>query len=140
MIKKILSTKFGLLCFYFLVHSLSSRAETIYTCKEEKSATIAWEYGGIFSKQGLVAEAKDSRAPTVISFVVSAKKVLLKGNLGQVELKKISESVFTEESISGNIFLWTILPAENSIPTYIIQHKAYKLGGPFSIMVAYKCQ
>ena len=117
-----------------------SYAETIYTCKENKSATIGWQYGGILKKKGLEAEANNSpKEPVLISFVVTDKKGVLKGNAAQVDLKRISTNAFIEETPSGNLFMWTVVPGSQDIPTYIFQQKSYKLAGPLAVTVAYKC-
>ncbi|MBL7714070.1 MAG: hypothetical protein JNL01_01295 [Bdellovibrionales bacterium] len=118
----------------------TAHAESIYTCKEEKSVTIGWEYGSTLSKSAMKAEANDAKEPAILTFIVQDKRAVLKGNSGQSLLKKISKNNFLEESEVGNVFLWTVFPAENNVPTYIFHQKAYKLAVPFSITVAYRCQ
>jgi len=131
-------TRLGVLCCS-LILSFPAVAGTIYTCIEEKSASIGWEEGGMLKKQGMKANAKDSKNPVSLSFIVAEKKGVLKGNLDQVDLKKIAPNVFLEVTMAGNIFMWTIVPGNKEIPTYLFQQKAYVLGGPYSITVAYKC-
>lgn len=122
--------------------SLVSNAQTILTCKEEKSAIISWQEKSLFKKAGLVAETNETADGTVLTLVIDKNRITLKGNADQVELKKIKENVFLEESNSGNIFLWTLLEdnRESSKLVYLIQQKAYNMMGVFSITVAYKCK
>ncbi|OFZ82075.1 MAG: hypothetical protein A2583_12095 [Bdellovibrionales bacterium RIFOXYD1_FULL_53_11] len=110
------------------------------TCKEDKTVTIGWQNGGIFKKKGLDSEASNPpQKPSSMQFIISGKKGVLKGNSGNANLIKLSQNVFLEETLLGNIVFWTIITGYDDIPTYIFQQKAYNLAGPYSITVAYKC-
>jgi hypothetical protein len=117
-----------------------SLGDTIYTCREERSTSIAWEEGGFFRKEGLRAEANNGPGNVLITIVAGEKKGTLKGNLGQTDLVRISDSVLLEHTASGNMVSWTVLKGKGKIPTYVIQQKAYDLMGPYSITVAWKCE
>jgi hypothetical protein len=126
-----------------VVFSLSANSQTIFTCKEDQSTTIGWDYGGWFHKEGMKAEATaNSVNPIGIVFIIESKKAIIKGNNGQSDLIKLSSTSFLEQNQMGDFFLWTLLPAakDSKIPSYLFQHKTYQLGGPFSLTVAYKCE
>lgn len=113
----------------------------IYTCIQKASASIVWEKGNLLSKAGLKASANDSPDnPIKLTFITQKTGGILKGNIDQSELKRINDYVYLEVSMTGNVFLWTLIPKKDHIPTYLFQHKAYDLFGPFSITVAYECE
>ncbi len=123
-----------------LVLSINSYADTILSCTEEKSTSISWEEKGIVSKAGLEANAiNTAKTPVQITLVISDKKTILKGNMDQVVLSKVTESTYLETTGFGNVLLWTIVKGRNGLPTYVFQLKAYDLAGPYSTTMAYKC-
>ena len=117
--------------------------DAIFTCKSYKEATISWKSSGMLKKQDLVIEPtvyNDSDS-SQITFVVTEKKGILKGNGGQTDLLKMNENFFVEVAPVGNVFLWSIVIGDKETPTFIFQQKAYKLlGSPFSTLAAYKCE
>lgn len=130
--------------YIFLLVSLiitpHSYAQSVLTCLPMKVTTIDWKDAGLFTKAGLKAEADNSPNASALSFVINSNSAILKGNGGQVELKKISQDIFLEVTLSGNVFLWSLIRGQGSIPDILFQQKAYKMIDiPFSITVAYVC-
>ena len=91
-------------------------------------------------KQELKIEIENSPKKQELTFLVREDSALVKGNLGQSELKKIGPNFFVEKTNSGNIFLWSVIPKANTYPTVIFQMKGYELAGPYSITVAWLCK
>ena len=115
-----------------------SGADTIYSCKEAKIATITWETGGMFSGAGLSGNVNEpSKEGVVITLVVSEKRAMFKGNNGESPLELVGKDSFLERTSSGNVFLWRLVRSNQG--QYLVQSKAHDIGGLYAHLWVFKC-
>lgn len=128
------------LLFTFLFFAMEyTYADTIYSCKETKMATIAWEEGGFLSKAGIEGKISDpSKDNIIITLVVSDKKAMFKGNNGESPLEIVAPDTYLEHTSSGNVFLWKLVSSSKG--KFLVQTKAYELASSFySHLWVFKC-
>jgi hypothetical protein len=111
----------------------------IVTCKQSNETSIAWEFAGVLSKEGMKAEASNKvKDPLLLTFVIQPKRVFLKGNNGQVELKKLGDYLIEDTGLNLNFYRF--FPADKDHKMYLISMKAYEMAGPVSFTSAFECE
>ena len=124
--------------------SNSNPGEKVYSCVSKAGAYVGWDpIPGEGKPAGLGGELYFSpKEETRVTFVVLKDRGLLKGNLDQVGLIKISDRSFIEMNMKGHAILWSLFPGTGKIPTLLVQQKAYPLlgnAGPQSSTTIFQC-
>ena len=148
---------------------ISDPGEKVYSCVSKAGASVGWDPisregkpAGLDGKLYISepetclklpkAEGKPAgldgklyisdKEETRVTFVVLEDRGLLKGNLDQVDLIKISERSFLEMNMMGHAILWSLFPGTGKIPTLLVHHKAYPIlgnAGPQTFTYIYQC-
>lgn len=119
----------------FMILIGTASAETVLNCKEEKAASVAWQMD-----KGLVGNTLTPDEPEVLTLVLAKSGATLKRSSGQVRLSKLDNSAFIEKNGSGYTTQWTLFQPGNGAPALLYQQKAFSVGFPLAITVAYRCQ
>lgn len=117
----------------------SEQVDAVFNCVSTASAFIGWN----IKKTKLDGEVQlTDEEPVRVTFVTLRKGGFLKGNLGQIELVKISDRSYIELNTRAHAILWSLFPGSQKVPTILIQQKTYALPGidsPDSYTNIYLC-
>ncbi len=88
------------LAFLVLFPVTRAHAVKIYSCTLDRETSITWQDAGLLAKAGMKAKVSESSGdPITATLVIDGKKVSLKGNQDQGQLKALSEPHFSKKRI-----------------------------------------
>lgn len=121
--------------FYILLLTKICQSTEIFTCKSVGGSILDYDiYKDKFNSE--ISKDKDSQ----VVFVLTKNGGSIKGNAGQSDLKKITDTQFLEPVPAGHVIIWTLLRLTKENKTILIQHKAYQMVGAASFTTMYDCK